>query len=123
MERGELIEWVLIIAVIMAWWPRIFLGFDPPWYHALIFYVSPLVLAVILVRRYRRMQAGFEYSRKIVDAQHQARGVNVLGQETGGAGPQSPYPGVILPDKAEAELSDIPGIPGGESDEESPPEE
>ncbi|NLO04876.1 MAG: hypothetical protein GX131_03495 [candidate division WS1 bacterium] len=102
MERNELIEWLLIIASIIAWWPRIFLGYDPLWYHVLIYYVTPLLLVVILFRRYRRMQEGFEYSRKIVDAQHKMTGANVLGKDPKpGGGVQSPYPGVVLPDQSE----------------------
>ncbi|MEA3402193.1 MAG: hypothetical protein U9R79_13230 [Armatimonadota bacterium] len=114
MERGELIEWIIIIAIIVAWWPHLFLGFDVGWYHALIYYVSPIVLAVILVRRYRRMQEGFEYSRKIVDAQHQATGANVLGRDAQPAGRQSPYPGVFLPDDIEAEVE----APSAEAEDE-----
>ena len=79
MERRELIEWVVIIAIILAWWPRIFVGYDPPWYNVLIYWVSPLVLIYILVIRFRRVQAGLEQSEKILDAQHRAAGANVLG--------------------------------------------
>ncbi|MGC9320013.1 MAG: hypothetical protein ACP5KN_18420 [Armatimonadota bacterium] len=104
MDRGELIEWIIILAIIVAWWPHLFLGYDVGWYHALIYYISPIVLAVILVRRYRRMQEGFEYSRKIVDAQHQATGANVLGQHPRQPGRQSPYPGVFLPDDIEEQV-------------------
>lgn len=79
MERRELIEWIVIIAIIVAWWPRIFLGFDPPWYHALIYYVSPLVLIIIFVGRLRKMQEGLAYSQKVMDERHRASGANVLG--------------------------------------------
>jgi hypothetical protein len=74
------------------------------------------------------MQEGFEYSRKIVDAQHQATGANLLGRDgsPGASGPdagrQSPYPGVVLPDQGaegmemepgeEQEPPDFGGIPG-----------
>ncbi|MGD9495096.1 MAG: hypothetical protein AB7Y46_02175 [Armatimonadota bacterium] len=99
MERRELIEWVVIIAGILAWWPRIFMGYDAGWYNALIYAVYPIVLIAILVTRWRRVHEGFEYSRKIVDAQHQASGRNILGPQPQSGGPQSPYPGVVLPDQ------------------------
>lgn len=79
MERRELVEWIVIIAIIVAWWPRIFLGFDAAWYYALIYYVSPVVLILIFVGRYRKMQAGLEYSQKVMDERHRASGANVLG--------------------------------------------
>lgn len=127
MERHELIEWAVIILVILAWWPKIFLGFEADWYHVLTHYVSPIVLVIILVRRYRRVQEGFEYSRKIVDAQQQATGANVLGRSAQDGGAQAPYPGVALPEdmnidnaevpdddasKAPPDLPNIPGISG-----------
>ncbi|MFW6156575.1 MAG: hypothetical protein ACOC7J_04590 [Armatimonadota bacterium] len=103
MRKDELVEQFIMIAVLVGFLVHIFTGYDPRWFHALLYYVSPIVLAVILVRRYRRMQEGFDYSRKIVDAQHQATGANVLGRQNaaGGpnAGPQSSYPGVALPDQ------------------------
>ncbi len=81
MERRELVEWIVIIAVIVAWWPHIFFRYDPAWYHALIYVVGPIALIVIFVGRWRRVQEGFEYSRKIVDEQHRMTGANVLGQD------------------------------------------
>jgi len=118
MRRDELIEQIIMIAVIVGFLVHIFTGYDARWFHVALYYVSPIALAVILVRRYRRMQEGFEFSRKIVDAQHQATGANVVGRDpqSGSAGPQSPYPGVVLPDQAaegmEMDMPDIPGISG-----------
>jgi len=34
MERRELIEWILIIAIIVAWWPWIFLGYSDNYFGA-----------------------------------------------------------------------------------------
>ncbi len=133
MERKEIIEWALILLVIVAWWPRIFLDYDPLWYYVLTQYVSPIVLVVILVRRYRRVQEGLEYSRKIVDAQHQATGANVLGRDAETGSVQSPYPGVVIPEEMDAEdgevapddaaqappgMPNIPGISGRRPDED-----
>jgi len=119
MRRDELVEQIIMIAVLVGFLYHVFTGYDPPWFHALLYYVSPIALAVILVRRYRRMQEGFEFSRKIVDAQHTASGRNVLGEDprTGGA-PRSPYPGVMLPDQSQTDVPDLPGISGRRPDED-----
>lgn len=117
MRKDELIEQIIMIAVLVGFLVHIFTGFDPPWFHALLYYVSPVALAVILVRRYRRMQEGFDYSRKIVDAQHQVTGANVVGRDAQPPrGPQSPYPGVALPDQAAENLE------MGDPDEQAPPD-
>ncbi len=94
MERNELLEWIVMILAIVAWWPKIFFGFDAAWYMALIYGVTPLVLVAILIVRHRRMQEGFAYSKEVIDAQHNASGKNVLGKSDG---PVSPYPGVPMP--------------------------
>ncbi len=103
MERNEVIEWIVIIAGIMGWWPKVFMGYDVAWYNALIYIVYPIALIVIFVLRWRRVQAGFEYSRKVVDAQHQASGANIVGQPPQAGGPPSPYPDVIIPDDTDTE--------------------
>ncbi|MFO7947026.1 MAG: hypothetical protein R6V19_09435 [Armatimonadota bacterium] len=69
MSRRELVEWIVILVIIVAWWPRIFLGYDPLWYHALVYWVSPVILIVIFLQRFRRMQAGFEHSERMIDEQ------------------------------------------------------
>jgi len=69
MSRRELVEWILILLIIVAWWPRVFLGYDPLWYHILIYYLTPVVLILIFVRRFRAMQKGFEYSERMMKAQ------------------------------------------------------
>lgn len=97
MERREIIEQAVMIAIILAWLVRIFTGYDAAWFTALIYYAAPVALVWILVVRWRRVHKGFEFSRKIVDEQHRMTGANVVG-EPRAPGPQSPYPGVILPD-------------------------
>lgn len=97
MERREIIEQAVMIAIIVAWLVRIFTGYDAAWFTALLYYAAPVALVWILVVRWRRVHEGFEFSRKIVDEQHRMTGANVMG-ERHAPGPQSPYPGVILPD-------------------------
>jgi len=62
MHRSELIEWIIIIACIVGWWPRIFWGYNPGWYHLLVYYLVPATLVVISLRRFARMRAGLQYS-------------------------------------------------------------
>ena len=105
MERRELAEWIVIITGIVAWWPRAFFSYSSGWYNALIYVIYPIALVVILVLRWRRMHEGLEFSRKIVDAHHQATGANVMGEQPKQSGPQSPYPDVVLPDHLDAPKS------------------
>ena len=83
MEKSELIEWIVIIACVVSWWPRIFLGYDPLWYHVLIYYAAPVALVAILVRRIRRMRAGLEYSEKAVQSQRGGRPLPDLTEREG----------------------------------------
>ncbi|MFP3904738.1 MAG: hypothetical protein ACLFWB_10900 [Armatimonadota bacterium] len=69
MSRRELVEWIAILVIIVAWWPRIFFGYDPLWYHALVYWVSPIILFVIFLHRFRRMQAGFKHSEEMIEQQ------------------------------------------------------
>lgn len=68
MERNELIEWIIIILCVVAWWPLL-VGFNPLWYHLLLYYVEPLILIGITIRRFRRMKAGLEYSEQVAKSQ------------------------------------------------------
>ena len=102
MSRRELVEWFLILLIIIGWWPRIFLGYDPLWYHILIYYVAPLVLVVVLLRRFRAMQEGFEYSERMMKGQ---RPVQPLDSDASDGKQQSP-PGSALPFVAPPEEDD-----------------
>ena len=64
MHRTELIEWIIILASIVLWWPRIFLGYDPLWYHLLLYVGVPVTLLVIFFRRLARVRAGLKYSEE-----------------------------------------------------------
>lgn len=75
MDRTELVEWLIMIACIVLWWPYLlirsgYVAWDyPMWYHILTHYVVPVVLIVIFIRRAGRMKAGLEYSKEVVDSQ------------------------------------------------------
>jgi hypothetical protein len=71
--RQELWEWVAMIAIIISWWPRLFLGWGNPVYLGVIYVVGPVILVVIFVRRLRRMNEGFDHSKTIIDATQKAR--------------------------------------------------
>ncbi len=93
MSRRELAEWLLILLIIIGWWPRIFLGYDPLWYHILIYYLAPVVLVVILLRRFRAMQAGFEYSERMMKGQRLTQPPDTKpGEKQQPSSPSAPLP-------------------------------
>jgi hypothetical protein len=55
LSRREKIEWAIIIAAVLVWWPKIFLResaiADDPFYSVLCYVVAPLALLFIFVRR------------------------------------------------------------------------
>jgi len=71
--RQELWEWIAMIAIIISWWPRLFLGWGHPIYLALIYFVEPVLLLIIFRRRLKRMNEGFDHSKSIIDATQKAR--------------------------------------------------
>ena len=73
MSLGELFEWIAMIAVIVGWWPLIFLGWYHPAYRYSLYIASAVILGIILVRRIIRLEEGFRYSRKIVEMQEQMK--------------------------------------------------
>jgi len=68
MERDELIEWIVIIACIVLWWPLIF-GFRPPWYLPALCIGETAALLVIFFRRLARVRAGLKYSEDVMKNQ------------------------------------------------------
>ena len=71
--RQEFWEWIAMIAIIISWWPRLFLGWGHPVYLALIYFVGPVLLVVIFRRRLKRMNEGLDHSKSIIDATQKAR--------------------------------------------------
>ena len=78
MSRSELAEWIVMILVIILWWPVIFLGWAPRFYQYPLYVFSAVSLLVIFVRRLGRMNEGFRDSegmmRTKIAAEEQARG-------------------------------------------------
>lgn len=62
-----------MIAVIVAWWPLLFLGWTAVPYRVGLYVGSFLVLSIILYRRWSRLQEGFRHSQRIIDQQHLMR--------------------------------------------------
>ena len=62
-----------MIAIIISWWPRLFVGWDNPAYLVLIYVVDPVILVVIFRRRLKRVNEGFDHSKSIIDATQRAR--------------------------------------------------
>lgn len=78
MSRTELIEWLVMILVIVLWWPLIFTDWGPTYYRFPLYAFSAVSLIAILVRRVARMQEGFAVSEQMmrakIAAEEQARG-------------------------------------------------
>lgn len=97
MNWREAVEWVVILLIIVSWWPRIFFGYgygyDPMWYHVLTHYLGPLILIFIVLRRWRRMQEGFRYSEEMLKHQQPARpeGKGDKGQGKDSGKPSLPF--------------------------------
>ena len=78
MSRAELIEWLVMILVIVLWWPLIFTDWGPTYYRFPLYAFSAVSLIAILLRRLARMQEGFAVSEQMmrakIAAEEQARG-------------------------------------------------
>lgn len=73
MPRDELLEWIGLIVVIVAWWPVALFGWSPLWYKLTLYIFSTGVVGVILVRRIGKVRANLRYSREIMEAQRRAQ--------------------------------------------------
>jgi hypothetical protein len=73
MEPAELIEGLAMIAVIIAWWPYLFLQWNGPVYSVCLYVGSFVILVAILLRRLKRMREGLKYSRHMMDQQEEFR--------------------------------------------------
>lgn len=74
MSRAETLEAVAMLAIIMAWWPAIFLRWDAFWYRVPLYVLSLTAVVVIFVRRIRRLHEALSYSRRLIEQQQQLKG-------------------------------------------------
>ncbi len=68
MPRAELIEWIVMLAIIVAWWPMVFLGWGPVYYRFPLYVASLIALAIIFIRRLRRTREGLAESERMKQA-------------------------------------------------------
>jgi hypothetical protein len=68
MTRAEWTEWIVMIAIILLWWPVLFWGWMPDYYRYGLTVVSAGALITIFVRRLRRMNQGFSESERMMAA-------------------------------------------------------
>ena len=65
MPRAELIEWVVMLGIIVGWWPMVFLGWGPAYYRFPLYVASLIALAIIFIRRLRRVHTGLKESERM----------------------------------------------------------
>ena len=80
MERAELGEWIAMILVILAWWPRLF-GWFPLPYRVFVYALSAAVVTIVFVRRLRRVREGLRYSQEILESQRNSQPPPPLGDK------------------------------------------
>ncbi len=68
MPRAELIEWAVMLAIIVGWWPMVFLGWGPAYYKYPLYAVAFIALAIIFARRLRRTREGLAESERMKQA-------------------------------------------------------
>ncbi len=73
MSREELIEALIMIGIIVAFWPMLLLEAIPPRIRYLFYGVAGVVVLIIFIRRLGRIRAGLKYSRQMRDFQDQAQ--------------------------------------------------
>ena len=73
MSRDELIEAIIMIAIIVGFWPVLFCAGIPPNVQYLYYAMSATLVFIIFLRRLARIRAGLKYSRTMRDLQEQAK--------------------------------------------------
>ena len=71
MARYEILEWLVMILVIILWWPLLFMGYDWPVYRVVISVGSLVAVGVIFVRRLKRINEGFNESEQMMRAKRE----------------------------------------------------
>ena len=72
MSREELIEGIIMILIIIGFWPVAFLGWFPEAYKYTYYGISGVLVFLIFLRRLARVRAGLKYSRQMRDLRDQA---------------------------------------------------
>ena len=74
MAPGELGEWLVMIGIVLACWPIVFLGWGPAYYKYPLYSISFIALAIIFIRRLRRTREGLEESERMRQADPRSEG-------------------------------------------------
>ncbi|MBP8952304.1 MAG: hypothetical protein KBI47_07930 [Armatimonadetes bacterium] len=72
MTRVELLEWLTMIAIIVLWWPVVFVGWAPGFYRYPLYVVSAVSLVAIFRNRLKRLNEGFSESELMMEARRRA---------------------------------------------------
>ncbi len=73
MPRDELIEAIVMIAIIVSFWPMLLLGAIPPTARYVFYGMAGVLVLIIFIRRLGRIRAGLRYSRNMRDLQEQIK--------------------------------------------------
>ena len=73
MSRDELIEGIIMLLIIVGFWPVVFLGWFPDLYKYVYYGITGVLVILIFIRRLARVHAGLKYSRKMRDLRDQAQ--------------------------------------------------
>lgn len=73
MSRDELIEGIIMILIIIGFWPVVFLGWFPDAYKYAYYGICGVLVILIFMRRLARVRAGLKYSRTMRDLRDQAQ--------------------------------------------------
>ncbi len=73
MSRDELIEGIIMLLIIIGFWPVVFLGWFPDLYKYAYYGISGVLVILIFIRRLARVRAGLKYSHKMRDLQEEAQ--------------------------------------------------
>ena len=73
MSRDELIEGIIMILIIIGFWPVVFLGWFPDSYKYVYYGITGVLVILIFIRRLGRIRAGLKYSRTMRDLQEEAQ--------------------------------------------------
>ena len=72
MSKTELVEWIIMILIIVLWWPVVFMGWGPASYQYPLSIVSFATLIAILRNRLKRLNQGFQVSEEMMAARYKA---------------------------------------------------
>ncbi len=73
MSRDELVESIIMLLIIIGFWPTVFLGWFPDIYKYVYYGISGVLVILIFIRRLARIRAGLKYSRQMRNLREEAQ--------------------------------------------------